>query len=1028
MTDSYNHNQIEKKWSEIWNKNNLYKIDLHDDVKPKKYILDMYPYPSGAAMHVGHVEGYVATDILARYFKLKGYNVLHPIGFDAFGLPAENYAIKTNIHPKISTDKAIDYFKEQLSNMGFNYDMSLEIASHRPEYYRWTQWFFSLLYKNDLAYKKEAPVNWCDGCMTTLANEQVVNGKCERCDTVVVQKNMSQWFFRITKYADRLINGLKNLDWPNSTKINQINWIGKSEGAEIDFEVENKNIIFKDYHAQIKNGETVLITKPNVGDAQRYEEIIAQGWQDNNIYEENGINAEFHKRNKYPDNPKQNRIDKRIAWLSDTETPNRSFIARDVDGRLIGFCDYFITDGKNEIGIYIDRNYRGLGLGSLLMDCFLKYFGYKELYLEVTQGNNAINLYEKYGFKKICETFQELDEGKKLPLYRMFRDPIYSGKSIRIYTTRLDTIYGCSFVAIAPEKFVEIFDILSFSDDKQSEISKYVEDTKKMTQLERQENKEKSGIDTGIFAINPFNNEKVPVYIANFILPQYGTGAIMGVPAHDERDFVFATKYNLPIKQVIVRIDSLGNVGCNNINYNDCKNCTCKDGDCSKLPFVEYENGILKDSGQYTSQSCVEAFEDMIDYALEKGFGQKKVNYKLRDWLLCRQRYWGAPVPIVYDPDGNTHLLPDEDLPILLPDEVEFKPTGESPLKNSTEFHKSIDDTSFAKNLGGNLYEKGWRREVDTMDGFVCSSWYFLRFIDPANSDRFADIDLVKKWLPVDSYHGGSEHTVLHLLYARFFTMVLHDLGYIDFDEPFIKLRHQGMILGEDGRKMSKRWGNVIDPKKVCEELGADSLRLFEMFMGPLEAEKPWSTTGIQGSRRFLDRIYKYIVRIFESNFVFESQDTEVEIELNKLIKKVGVDIENMKFNTAVSESMKFLNFVENKVMSKDQIIKFLKILNPFAPFMTEELYHIITNVSEDISLYNQDWPSFDENLLTTDKVKIAVQINGKVRSSIEITADMKEEDIKANVLADPLVLKWLVDKVIKEYRYIKGKIISINI
>ncbi|MFW5720209.1 MAG: leucine--tRNA ligase [Candidatus Dojkabacteria bacterium] len=695
MKQQYNHVDVENKWKNKWKERNIYATPKINEDKEKKYILDMFPYPSGVAMHVGHAEGYIGTDIMSRYYRMKGYKVLHPMGWDAFGLPAENFAIKTGIHPRINTDNAIETFKEQLDILGLSYDWDREIASHRPDYYKWTQWFFLFLYKRGLAYKKEAPVNWCDNCKTVLANEQVVDGKCERCDTVVVQKNMSQWFFKITEYADRLIDDLAKVDWPESTKTNQINWIGRSEGAEIDFKIEG------------------------------------------------------------------------------------------------------------------------------------------------------------------------------------------SDKTLKIFTTRLDTIYGATFMVIAPEHPL----IRKITTSEQTaEVESYIEETSKKTELERTAlEKEKTGAFTGAYAINPFNNQRIPIWTSNFVLVTYGTGAIMAVPGHDERDHEFAEKFGLKIIPVI------------------------EPGD-SPLPYPD--KGNLVNSCEYDGLSSQKAFSTMAEKAEKEGFGQKKVNYKLRDWLVSRQRYWGAPIPIVYDGEGHPVLVDEKDLPVILPDDVEFKPTGVSPLTDHEGFHNV-----------GEKYGKGAKRESDTFDTFVDSSWYFFRFVDPDNTGEFASKDSLKSWCPVDIYVGGAEHTVLHLLYARFFTKALYDAGYIDFDEPFSALRHQGMILGEDSRKMSKRWGNVVDPREVGKEYGIDSLRVYEMFMGPFDAMKPWSTSGLQGARRFLDRVYKMKEKIGENT------SQSVESALHRLIKKVGEDIVDLKFNTAVAELMKFVNLVEDEqTLTASQWRKFFYI------------------------------------------------------------------------------------------------------
>jgi leucyl-tRNA synthetase len=799
----YNHKEIETKYQAKWSDSEIYKTpEINEDDKDKFYILDMFPYPSGAGLHVGHVEGYTATDILARFHRMNGKKVLHPMGWDAFGLPAENYAIKTGIHPRINTDQAIETFAKQMNAVGLSYDWSREIGTHKPEYYKWTQWFFLFLYKRGLAYKKDSPVNWCDGCKTVLANEQVVDGKCERCDTVVIQKNMSQWFFKITDYAERLINDLDKIDWPESTKAGQRNWIGKSVGAELDFRLE---------------------------------------------------------------------------------TPD---------------------------------------------------------------------------------------------------------KSIKVFTTRIDTIFSGTYLILAPEH--PIVSEITTSEQK-ADVEKYIEETKKKTEIERTSlEKNKTGVFTGVYVINPATGEKIPVWISDFVLANYGTGAVFA-DAHDERDFEFAKKYNIPLKISIKPAD---------------------DKDLEKIQSLEIcfeDEGILINSAQFDGLTSAKARPEIIKWLEEKGLAKSKVNYKLRDWSISRQRFWGCPIPIVYDKDGKEIAVDESELPVTLPDNVEFVPTGRSPLNDHPEFMNAP-----AK------YGENARREPDTMDTFVDSSWYFFRFADPHNDKEFASKEAMQKWTPVDMYVGGAEHTVLHLMYARFFTKVLFDAGYINFDEPFMKLRHQGIILGEDGRKMSKRWGNVINPLDVIDELGADALRMYEMFMGPIDQMKPWSTQTVQGVRRFLDRVYNL------KELVKNESNEKIESELNKLIKKVTEDLNDMKFNTAIAKFMEFNNLVEEKgEISKDQWERFLKLLAPFAPFITEELWHELGHKD---SIHAETWPKFDESLIQQSGIVIGIQINGKVRADIEVMIDESEESVKEKALAKAEVQKWTEGKEIKKFIYVKGKIVNIVI
>jgi leucyl-tRNA synthetase len=808
MANKYNHKEIENKWREAWSDTKIYQTpEIHEGSKEKMYILDMFPYPSGAGLHVGHVEGYTATDIVSRYYRMLGKDVLHPMGWDAFGLPAENYAIKTGTHPRISTNNSIVTFKKQIDAVGLSYDWSREIGAHNPDYYKWTQWFFLFLYKKGLAYKKEASINWCPTCMTVLANEQVIDGKCERCDSEVSQKKMSQWFFKITDYADRLIEDLKKVDWPESTKINQINWIGRSEGAEVEFSI------------------------------------------------------------------------------------------------------------------------------------------------------------------------------------------VDSQSSITVFTTRVDTLFSGTFLILAPDHQL----VNEITTPKQrAEVEKYVETTKKKTELERTgTEQDKSGVFTGAYAINPATNEQIPVWISDFVLANYGTGAVFA-DAHDERDFEMAKKYGIALKTSIRPMD-----GSDDTKYRELTECFSDDG-------------ILYNSGQFDGMTSAEARPAITKWLSTLGKGNAKVTYRLRDWSVSRQRFWGAPIPIVYDKDGNAIPVDEADLPIMLPDDVEFMPTGRSPLHDHPDFAHAP-----AK------YGEGARREPDTLDTFVCSSWYFFRFCDPKNPNAFASKEAMQKWGPVDIYVGGAEHTVLHLMYARFFTKVLFDAGYINFDEPFINLRHPGMILGEDGRKMSKRWGNIINPLDVINELGADALRMYEMFMGPFDQMKPWNVNTIQGVRRFLDRVYNLNELVNDSD-----ADNKVEVELQKLIKKVGQDIANFKFNTSVAEFMKFTNLIEEKrSITTDQWKRFVKVLAPFAPYITEELWHKINGTdktTKEESIHLQPWPTFDPEMIKADTVIIGIQINGKLRAQVEVSLEESESTVKDRVLAMPDVTKWIEGNEVRKFIYVPGKIANI--
>jgi len=1018
----YNPSEFETKWKKKWLKTKLNKTSKKN--KEKFYSLYSFPYPSGSGLHVGHVEGMVANDIVARFYKMQGRDVMLPMGWDSFGLPAENYAIKTGVHPSESTESAISTFIEQINNVGISVDWSKEVAAHRPDYYRWTQWIFLQLFKKGLAYRKSAPVNWCPKDQTVLANEQVINGKCERCDTEVIQKDLKQWFFKITDFSERLYKDLDTVDWPESTKAMQRNWIGKSVGAEIIWRLDNP------------------------------------------------------------------------------------------------------------------------------------------------------------------ETKEEF--------------------KIHTFTTRFDTIPGPTFMVIAPE-YPDIGKFITKEYKEQTQ--KYIESVKNRTNLERQSNKEKTGVFTGSYAINPYNNEKVPIYIADYVLINYGTGAVMGMPGHDQRDYEFAKRYNLPIKYTLKPNE--------------------KDFEFPNNKAFE-EEGYEINSGEFDGLWWKDAREKIITKLENEGNAIRRTNYKLRDWLVSRQRYWGCPIPIIYcdkcksegkgyskempgiypvddslnnevdfsdikkvlvlhgtkgtsqsnwlpwlkselekknievaipdlpeelnyekrmnflkekyaefltedtiiighssgataalhianrykikklilvapvlymDEDYNnsfTHIadkqtadslaeyanhnidplrimenaqdivmlfgeqdtytpsaeflqyshknyptaatyvfedkkhfstttdnlkvFPDllkyldcnkDKLPVILPKDVDFRPTGESPLTRSASFNKNVK----CPKCGSPAY-----REVDTMDTFVDSSWYFFRFCDALNINEFAKGENMNEWLPTDLYMIGAEHIVLHLLYSRFFTKFFYDQGYISFNEPFYKMRHMGLILGPDGRKMSKRWGNVINPDDEVKKYGGDTVRMYEMFMGPIEDSKPWNDTAETGISRFLSRIWNLQAKVLNSEVLDKEIHNKQEILINKLIKKVEEDIKNLSFNTSVAKFMEFSNEVsKHEKISKNVWEKFLLTLAPFAPFITEELWERMGNK---YSIHQESWPLFNENVLVNDSIVITIQINGKVRSTMELPINSDEETVRLKAVSFDNVKKYLITDP-KKIIYIKNKVIN---
>ena len=804
----YNHRVIEKKWQKYWDENKTFKT-LDDHTKEKFYALDMFPYPSGAGLHVGHPEGYTATDILSRYKRANGYNVLHPMGWDAFGLPAEQYALDTGNDPRDFTKTNIDTFRRQIKELGFSYDWDREVNTTDPNYYKWTQWIFKKLYEKGLAYVDEVPVNWCPALGTVLSNEEVIDGKSERGGHPVERRPMRQWVLKITDYAEKLLADLDILDWPESLKAMQRNWIGKSVGAEIDFKIEG-------------------------------------------------------------------------------------------------------TD-----------------------------------------------------------------------------------KAFTVFTTRADTVFGVSYCVLAPEhKLVEEI----VTEGQRAAVEEYLDIVKRKSDLERTDlNKDKTGVFTGAYAINPVNGEKVELWIADYVLASYGTGAVMAVPAHDERDYEFATKFNLPIKAVI------------------------EDNGEVVVPF--YGDGKHINSDFINGLNNEEAIAKVIEFLEENKVGRSKVTYKLRDWLFSRQRYWGEPIPIIHWEDGTMTTVPDSELPLLLPETDNIKPsgTGESPLANIEEWLNVVDPETGKKG----------KRETNTMPQWAGSCWYYLRYIDPHNDEMFADPEKLKYWLPVDVYIGGAEHAVLHLLYARFWHKVLYDLGLVPSREPFQKLFNQGMILaeGKDGRpeKMSKSKGNVVNPDDIIVSHGADTLRVYEMFMGPLDASIAWSENGLDGSRRFLDRVYRIFVDEETGKVNDKVQDkdnAELEVSYNFTVKKVSEDIEILGFNTAISQLMVFVNdCYKAEYIPRKYALGFIQLLAPFAPHLAEEMWEVYGN-TESISYV--PWPTFDESKLVSDTVEIVVQLMGKVKAKLDVKKDLTPAELEQIVLANEEVKELIEGKQVMKVIVVPGRLVNI--
>jgi leucyl-tRNA synthetase len=800
---SYNFTEIEKKWQKYWEGTKLFKT-LEDDTIPKerrRYILDMFPYPSSAGLHVGHPEGYTATDIYCRYLRMNGYNVLHPMGFDAFGLPAENYAIKTGTHPRVSTEENISRFREQIKALGFSYDWDREISTHRPDYYKWTQWIFLKLFEKGLAYEATMPINWCPSCKTGLANEEVNAGRCERCGEEVTRKDIRQWMLKITEYAEELLSGLDDLDWSDAIKTMQRNWIGKSVGANVLFRLEN---------------------------------------------------------------------------------------------------------GEDEI---------------------------------------------------------------------------------EVYTTRPDTLFGATYMVLAPEH--PLVEKITTGTQKEA-VEEYREEARKKSDLERTDlAKEKTGVFTGAYAVNPVNGEKIPVWISDYILLSYGTGAIMAVPAHDERDFEFAKKFGLPIVQVV-----------------------SPDGSVSPMTEADPRPGIAVKSGKFDGMKTPEFKKAIVGWLEERKLGTRAVNYKLRDWIFSRQRYWGEPIPLVHCEKCGTVPVPEDQLPLTLPEVEKYTPTGtgESPLAAIDEWVNTECPTCSGPA----------KRETNTMPQWAGSCWYYLRYLDPDNPDIFAAREKVEYWMPVDVYVGGAEHAVLHLLYSRFWHKVLYDLGYVNTSEPFLRLVNQGMILGEGGVKMSKSLGNVINPDDIIAEFGADSMRIYEMFMGPLEVSKPWSTSGISGVHRFLDRVWRLSERDLSDG---EPPEHLVKV-LHKTIKKVTEDTGSMAFNTAVAQMMIYVN--ENfkaDVLYRRIFEPFVLLLAPYAPHLAEEIWE---RIGREPSVCLQEWPEWVEEYTVEDQVTVVVQINGKVRSKMELAAGTDKDEMEKRALEIDRIRELLDGKSVRKVISVPDKLVNI--
>ncbi len=1013
--NNYEPQIIEAKWQAFWDKEHTFKTE--DEIKVKKsYVLDMFPYPSAQGLHVGHPEGYTATDIYCRYLRMKGVNVLHPMGWDAFGLPAENYAIKIGKHPGEITQQNINNFRRQIKSLGFSYDWSRELSTADPSYYQWTQWLFLKLYAKGLAYQKEAPVNWCRSCQTVLANEQVTNGECERCHSKVEQRQMRQWFFKITAYADELLKDLGQLDWPANIVEMQKNWIGKSEGAEVNFPLVNKKV------------ERFVILHGREGSPdENFIPVLKKGLESLGYIVETPILPDT----KNPDDIRQMEYVKKHCNLdSKTVIVGHSF------GGIVALrlleqgikVNKVILVSTPFTGKFLDNKDRP----SVVYAC-KKGFDFETIIKNadnfVVLGDTkdyVVSIKEAEMFADKLKVKARLVEANEAHFCAVEEPEIFNVCTdvIKIFTTRLDTIFGATYLVLAPEH--ELVQRLKFRITNWPEVEKYIKKSQTRTELERKaENKKKTGVKLeGLMAINPANKEEIPIFIADYVLTSYGTGAIMAVPAHDERDWGFAQTFGQRIINVIKpvvdpsRFDdyffgvvSLAVIEGESVEGHNRRILIDKLKAISKGQAGWSGLGLLVNSEEFDGLSSKEAV-----LKIAKKIGAKlTTQYRLRDWLISRQRYWGAPIPIIHCSKCGAMPVPEKDLPVKLPDDVDFRPTGESPLKRSKSFHQVK-----CPKCGQEA-----RRESDTMDTFVDSSWYWLRYCDPQNNQEAFNPKKITTWCPVDFYVGGAEHAVLHLLYARFITKTLADLDYIKFREPFLKLRNQGLILGEDGQKMSKSRGNVINPDEIVAKYGADTFRLYEMFMGPLEDSKPWNTSSIIGARRFLDKAWRLVNNLITGQETVNNKaETDLKYWSAYTIKKVTGDIESFNFNTAISTLMEFSNVISSVTAGQEKmkaVKNLLLLLYPFTPHITSELWQRLGEVKY---IWQQTWPEWQEKVLIKKKVKIVVQINGKVRDTVDCARGSTQTVVEETVKQSVKVNQYLTGNISKVV-YIKDKLIN---
>lgn len=1061
----YNHKSIEKKWQQYWQK---HKTFFAKDFakKPKKYILAEFPYPSGEGLHMGHLRPYVAGDVYSRFLRMRGKEVVYPMGWDAFGLPAENFAIKHHVHPSVSTAKNIKNAKRQIQSWGVGFDWSREVNTTDPNYYKWTQWLFLQFYKVGLAYEATGLINWCPKDKTGLANEEVIDGKCERCGTVVEKKQLRQWYLKITAYAEKLLKGLKDLpQWPEAVKLQQENWIGKSVGAEIEFEVsgqwtvnseQSKNALIiyglqghshENWFPWLKQSlekDSWQVSVPTLPNADHpsvddWNKTLSKKLQENSVIVGHSLGAPAalnliqttgKKVDKLilvaPVNPNQDWKQLKSAFSFADWDACRKFAEIKFDWKKI-------SELTREIIVYYSDNDKFIPKKSV--DFYKKNL--PNAIFKFCPGKGHFN--ESAGMKEFPEILEDVlvdeavdgksdrtvgpgiarpDAGQpmahSIPLRATLSEvegvagPTQT-RTIKVFTTRPDTIFGATYLVLAPEN--PLITDYGLRITNYGEVQAYIEQAKKKSEMDRTaEGKEKTGVELkGIKAINPATKKEIPVWIADYVLANYGTGAIMAVPAHDQRDFEFAKKFGLGICQVVV-----GNVGADNIRP--------QDGKIISSPTTDH--GILINSGKFTGMKSEEALAKMAEE-----YGKMAIQYKLRDWVFSRQRYWGEPIPIVHCEKCGIVPVPEKDLPVKLPKLKDYEPTGtgESPLAAISKW----------VNVKCPVCKSPAKRETNTMPNWAGSSWYFLRYTDPKNKKEFASLKKQKYWTPVDVYFGGMEHTTLHLLYSRFWNLFLYDRRLVTSREPFNKRQPHGLILASDGEKMSKSRGNVVNPDEIVKLYGADTLRMYELFLGPHEASVTWNDQGVVGVKRFLDRVWGWANKI--SNFQLPISNPQVEKDLNRLTKKVTEDVENFRFNTAVSAFMEFHNKIKDQNLDLRSAQTFIKLLYPFAPHLCEEINYIWalrlrsgsstprsnSGSSSMKTLQFEPWPKYNPDLIKDETVEVAVQINGKFKGRISVSRGSEEAEVKKQALVLPSIKQTVVETNIKKIIFVPDRLIN---